>query len=115
MDFIALSAAAAIAQRRVFAPRGGQALESTNELLDLIALGISTHVRVYASGASRGERRPISAAELQRGVFRGGGTRFVIEDEGLVVDDLVVSREEFERALDQLAMPPYVVGLRKAS
>jgi hypothetical protein len=111
MDFIALSAAAAMAQRRVFAPRGGPSLGSTSELLDLIALGISTHVRVYGGGA----RRPISVAELQRGVFRGGGTRFVIEEDGLVVDDLVVSRTEFERALDQLATPPYVVGLRKAS
>jgi len=97
-----LHEAALQAQREVFRGRRPPQADAT-ELLDFIALAIAAHIRIYGSRESGAPPALISPAEIERGTFRGGAKRFVIDDSGLLVTGLVVRRLDVKGMLRKLS------------
>ena len=87
-ELVSLSWAAGIAYDQLVRPtRPEQA--SRTELLDLVALGISSDAPIYAAG-ERGEVRQLTSAELVAGRFAGGALRFEFYDGRPALYDLRV-------------------------
>lgn len=100
-DLIPLFAAAAIAYEQVFGrPRTEDVTPSTDEL-DLVALALSSHLHFYGRVGERTIEIP--AAELRRGMFWGGATRFE-SLKGDTIVGLAVSKGELTRTLSTLSL-----------
>jgi hypothetical protein len=57
---------------------------------------------LYALSPGRRQIRTVSAAECRDGKFRGGGRDLVFSDGRPTISELALTREAFERAIEQL-------------
>ena len=100
-DLIPLFAAAAVAYEQVFGrPRTEDVTPSTDEL-DLVALALCSHIHLYGRVGDRTIEIP--AAELRRGMFWGGATRFE-RLQGETIIGLAVSKQELAQTLSTLSL-----------
>ena len=73
-DLIPLFVAAAIAYEQVFGKRRTEDVTPSTDELDLVALALSNHLPLY--GRIDHKTAEIPPAEVRRGMFWGGATRF---------------------------------------
>jgi hypothetical protein len=88
-ELVPLSWVAAVAYEEFVRPRAQEGA-SRNELIDLLALGISLDAPIYAAGEG-GDPRPMAAIELAGGRFAGGAVRFEFYDGRPALNDLRVN------------------------
>ena len=97
-NFIPVARAAALLHERVFP---GQPVKEV-ETLDRLAQALAAVVPLYLRHADTGALRALDKAAIARGRFTRGATRLEF-DIGAPLRFLLVSRLEFETALDSLA------------
>ena len=100
-DLIPLFAAAGIAYEQVFGKRRTEHVTPSMDELDLVALAISSHLPLYGRVADRTVEIP--AAEVRKGMFWGGATRFE-SLRGETVIGLAVSKTAFTETLSTLSL-----------
>jgi hypothetical protein len=100
-DLIPLFAAAAIAYEQVFGKRRTEDVTPSTDELDLVALALSNHLPLYGRVANRTAEIP--QAEVRRGMFWGGATRFE-NLKGETIIGLAVSKAALTDTLSTLSL-----------
>lgn len=100
-DLIPLFVAAAIAYEQVFGKRRTEDVTPSTDELDLVALALSHHLTLYGRIAQRTAEIP--QAELRRGMFWGGATRFE-SLQGETIVGLAVSKAALAETLATLSL-----------
>lgn len=100
-DLIPLFAAAAIAYEQVFGRRRTEEVAPSADELDLVALALSSHVHLYGRVGDRTIEIP--TADVRRGMFWGGATRFE-SLQGETIIGLAVSKGELTQTLSTLSL-----------
>lgn len=100
-DLIPLFVAAAIAYGQVFGKRRTEDVMPSTEELDLVALALSNHLPLYGRIAERTAEIP--QAEVRRGMFWGGATRFE-NLQGETIVGLAVSKAALADTLSTLSL-----------
>ena len=100
-DLIPLFVAAGIAYEQVFGKRRTENVTPSTDELDLVALAISSHLPLYGRVADRTVEIP--QAEVRKGMFWGGATRFE-NLRGETIIGLAVSRTAFTKTLSTLSL-----------
>ena len=100
-DLIPLFVAAAIAYEQVFGKRRTEDLTPSTDELDLVALALSNHLPLYGRVAERTAEIP--QADVRRGMFWGGATRFE-SLEGETIIGLAVSKSALVGTLSTLSL-----------
>jgi hypothetical protein len=100
-DLIPLFVAAAIAYGQVFGKRRTEDVTPSTDELDLVALALSNHLPLYG----RIDRRTaeIPPAEVRRGMFWGGATRFE-SLQGKTIIGLAVSKSALDDTLSTISL-----------
>lgn len=100
-DLIPLFTAAGIAYEQVFGRRRTEDVTPSPDELDLVALALSHHVHLYGRVGDRTIEIP--AADVRRGMFWGGATRFE-NLQGETIIGLAVSKGELAQTLSTLSL-----------
>jgi hypothetical protein len=100
-DLIPLFVAAGIAYEQVFGRRRTENVTPSTDELDLVALALSNHLPLYGSIANRTAEIP--QAEVRRGMFWGGATRFE-SLQGETIIGLAVSKAALTDTLSTLSL-----------
>ena len=100
-DLIPLFVAAAIAYEQVFGKRRTEEVTPSNDELDLVALALSNHLPLYGRIADHTQEIP--QADVRRGMFWGGATRFE-SLQGQTVIGLAVSKAALADTLSTLSL-----------
>lgn len=100
-DLIPLFVAAAIAYEQVFGKRRTEDLTPSIDELDLVALALSNHLPLYGRVAERTAEIP--QADVRRGMFWGGATRFE-NLHGETIIGLAVSKSALVDTLSTLSL-----------
>ena len=100
-DLIPLFVAAGMAYAQVFGRRRTEDLTPSTDELDLVALAISSHLPLYGRVADRTVEIP--QAEVRKGMFWGGATRFENLG-GQTIIGLAVSRAALTQTLSSLSL-----------
>jgi len=100
-DLIPLFVAAAIAYEQVFGKRRTEDVTPSTDELDLVALAISSHLQLY--GRVAGRTVELAPAEVRKGMFWGGATRFE-KLNGETVIGLAVSKTALTDTLSTLSL-----------
>jgi hypothetical protein len=100
-DLIPLFVAAEIAYEQVFGKRRTEDVTPSIDELDLVALAISGHLPLYGQFDDRTIEIP--AAEVRRGMFWGGATRFE-SLQGWTLVGLAVSRRALKETLSTISL-----------
>jgi hypothetical protein len=98
---IPLFVAAAIAYQQVFGKRRTEDVTPSTDELDLVALALSNHVPLYGRIADRTAQIP--QADVRRGMFWGGATRFE-SLHGETIVGLAVSKSALTDTLSTLSL-----------
>jgi hypothetical protein len=96
-DMMALSEAAAVAQRDVF----HGTLEKSEDALDVIATALSGHLAIFGIRDPQAGLTQLTEQDYSGGAFRGGATRFEPR-QGAAIVGLAVRKADFERMLKTL-------------
>ena len=100
-DLIPLFVAAAIAYEQVFGKRRTEDVTPSIDELDLVALALSSHMPLYGRIADR--MTEIPPADVRRGMFWGGATRFE-SLHGATIIGLAVSKAALADTLTTLSL-----------
>jgi hypothetical protein len=100
-DLIPLFVAAGIAYEQVFGRRRTEDVTPSTDELDLVALALANHLPLYGSVEHRTAEIP--PAELRRGMFWGGATRFE-NLRGETIIGLAVSKAALTDTLSTLSL-----------
>ena len=100
-DLIPLFVAAGMAYTQVFGKRRTENVTPSTDELDLVALVISSHLPLYGRVADRTVEIP--QAEVRKGMFWGGATRFE-NLRGETIIGLAVSKAAFTSTLSTLSL-----------
>jgi hypothetical protein len=100
-DLIPLFVAAGIAYEQVFGRRRTENVTPSTDELDLVALALSNHLPLYGRIADRTAEIP--QAEVRRGMFWGGATRFE-SLQGETIIGLAVSKSALVDTLSTLSL-----------
>ncbi len=100
-DLIPLFVAAAIAYEQVFGKRRTENVTPSTDELDLVALALANHLPLYGRIAERIAEIP--QAEVRRGMFWGGATRFE-SLQGETIVGLAVSKSALVDTLSTLSL-----------
>ena len=100
-DLIPLFVAAGIAYEQVFGKRRTEDVTPSTDELDLVALALSHHLALYGRIADRIAEIP--QAEVRRGMFWGGATRFE-NLKGETIIGLAVSKAALTDTLSTLSL-----------
>jgi hypothetical protein len=100
-DLIPLFVAAGIAYEQVVGKRRTENVTPSTDELDLVAIALSNHLPVYGRIAERTTEIP--QAELRRGMFWGGATRFE-SLQGETIIGLAVSKAALTETLSTLSL-----------
>jgi hypothetical protein len=100
-DLIPLFVAAGIAYEQVFGKRRTENVTPSTDELDLVAIALSNHLPVYGRIGDRTTEIP--QAELRRGMFWGGATRFE-SLQGETIIGLGVSKAALTETLSTLSL-----------
>ena len=100
-DLIPLFAAAAVAYEQVFGKRRTENVTPSTDELDLVALALSSHVHLYGRIGDRTMEIPM--ADVRRGMFWGGATRFE-SLQGETIIGLAVSKSALTDTLSTLSL-----------
>ena len=98
---IPLFVAAGMAYEQVFGRRRTENVTPSTDELDLVALAISSHLPLYGCIADRTVEIP--QAEVRKGMFWGGATRFE-SLRGETIIGLAVSKAAFTETLSTLSL-----------
>jgi len=100
-DLIPLFVAAAIAYEQVFGKRRTEDVTPSTDELDLVALALGNHLPLYGRIAQRTAQIP--QADVRRGMFWGGATRFE-SLQGETIIGLAVSKSALADTLSTLSL-----------
>jgi hypothetical protein len=100
-DLIPLFVAAGIAYEQVFGRRRTEDVTPSTDELDLVALALANHLPLYGSFADRTAEIP--QADVRRGMFWGGATRFE-NLRGETIIGLAVSKAALAETLCTLSL-----------
>ena len=100
-DLIPLFVAAAIAYQQVFGKRRTEDVTPSTDELDLVALALSNHLPLY--GRIDHKTAEIPQAEVRRGMFWGGATRFE-SLQGKTIIGLAVSKSALDDTLSTISL-----------
>jgi hypothetical protein len=100
-DLIPLFVAAGLAYEQVFGKHRTENVTPSTDELDLVALAISSHLPLYGRFADRTAEIP--QADVRKGMFWGGATRFQTL-QGSTIIGLAVSRAALTRTLSSLSL-----------
>ncbi len=100
-DLIPLFVAAAIAYGQVFGKRRTEDVTPSTDELDLVALALSNHLPLY--GRIDRQTAQIPPAEVRRGMFWGGATRFE-SLQGKTIIGLAVSKSALDDTLSTISL-----------
>jgi hypothetical protein len=100
-DLIPLFVAAAIAYGQVFGKRRTEDVTPSTDELDLVALALSNHLPLF--GRIDRQISEIPPAEVRRGMFWGGATRFE-SLQGRTIIGLAVSKSALDDTLSTISL-----------